>query len=118
MERFEKSRLLSEEILQGIVREGGGKLFSLVEYLETSCTAKAVVCDVRKYLTMDNLWKRGIIIMNWCFRCKSHGDNVAHLFFTLCSDSGIVVFGFQLVGCFLGNACFRDRVIMLEGTFW
>ncbi len=32
-----------------------------------------------KTLTTDNLRKQGIIIMNWCFMCKSHGENVNHL---------------------------------------
>jgi hypothetical protein len=33
-----------------------------------------------KILTTDDLRKRGLIIMDWYIMCKSHGENVAHIF--------------------------------------
>ncbi|XP_042954850.1 uncharacterized protein LOC122291257 [Carya illinoinensis] len=32
-----------------------------------------------KILTLDNLRKRGIIVMDWCFICKKNGETVDHL---------------------------------------
>jgi hypothetical protein len=35
---------------------------------------------LRKILTLDNLRKRNIIVMEWCFMCKSFGESIDHLF--------------------------------------
>ncbi len=62
----------------------GWWIFSLVEHLDDLCTAKGGFffswCVVRKDL--DYKYSKGVrvIIMDWCFMCKSHGESVAHLF--------------------------------------
>uniref|UniRef100_A0A7N2KQL6 Reverse transcriptase zinc-binding domain-containing protein n=1 Tax=Quercus lobata TaxID=97700 RepID=A0A7N2KQL6_QUELO len=33
-----------------------------------------------KYLTIDNLRKRKVWILDWCYMCKSNGESVDHLF--------------------------------------
>jgi hypothetical protein len=33
-----------------------------------------------KILTLDNLRKRNIIVMEWCFMCKIPGESIDHLF--------------------------------------
>jgi hypothetical protein len=32
-----------------------------------------------RILTLDNLWKRGLIVVDWCSMCKSSGESVDHL---------------------------------------
>jgi hypothetical protein len=32
-----------------------------------------------KILTMDNLWKRHVIVVDWCCMCKKNGEFVDHL---------------------------------------
>ena len=32
-----------------------------------------------KILTTDNLWKRHIVVLEWCFMCKRCGESVDHL---------------------------------------
>ena len=33
-----------------------------------------------KVLTIDNLWKRQLVIMDWCCMCKEAGESIDHLF--------------------------------------
>jgi hypothetical protein len=33
-----------------------------------------------KILTLDNLCKRGLIVVNWCCMCKRSGESINHLF--------------------------------------
>uniref|UniRef100_A0A7N2MQK8 Reverse transcriptase zinc-binding domain-containing protein n=1 Tax=Quercus lobata TaxID=97700 RepID=A0A7N2MQK8_QUELO len=33
-----------------------------------------------KFLTIDNLQKRKVRILDWCYMCKSNGESVDHLF--------------------------------------
>jgi hypothetical protein len=33
-----------------------------------------------KIWTLDNLRKRNIIVMEWCYRCKTCGESIDHLF--------------------------------------
>jgi hypothetical protein len=33
-----------------------------------------------KILTLDNLRKRNIIVMEWCYMCKASGESIDHLF--------------------------------------
>jgi hypothetical protein len=35
---------------------------------------------LRKILTLDNLRKRNIIVMEWCYMCKISGESIDHLF--------------------------------------
>jgi hypothetical protein len=35
---------------------------------------------LRKILTLDNLRKRNIIVMEWCYMCKNSGESIDHLF--------------------------------------
>lgn len=81
MDLFNIPRLSSEEILHGVERS---KYFSMAEHLESSCPAQGgiISCYVMldKILTTDDLRKRGLIIMDWYIMCKSHGENVAHIF--------------------------------------
>ena len=32
-----------------------------------------------RILTIDNLWKRRVLILDWCCMCKSHGESVNYL---------------------------------------
>lgn len=45
-----------------------------------------------RVLTTNNQRKRGIIIMKWRFMCKSHGEDVNHLKFSLFCGLGDVVY--------------------------
>ena len=33
----------------------------------------------RKVLTLENLLRLGIIVVDWCFLCKKKGENVEHI---------------------------------------
>jgi hypothetical protein len=33
-----------------------------------------------RIFTLDNLQKRNIIVMEWCFMCKTSGESIDHLF--------------------------------------
>jgi hypothetical protein len=35
---------------------------------------------LRKILTLDNLRKRNIIVIEWCYMCKSCGESIDHFF--------------------------------------
>ena len=37
------------------------------------------IAALGKILTMDNLWKRHIAVLEWCFMCKRCGESVDHL---------------------------------------
>ena len=55
--------------------------------------------------------------MKWCFMCKSHGEDVNHLKFSLFCGLGDVVYDIQVFWCFLGNARVNLRFnCVLEGT--
>jgi hypothetical protein len=32
-----------------------------------------------RILTVDNLWKRGLIVVDWCSMCKRNGESIDHL---------------------------------------
>jgi hypothetical protein len=34
-----------------------------------------------KTLTLDNLHKKNIIVMEWCCMCRHNGESIDHLFF-------------------------------------
>ena len=34
---------------------------------------------VGKILTLDNLQKRNVMVMEWCYMCKSWGESIDHL---------------------------------------
>jgi hypothetical protein len=34
---------------------------------------------VGKILTLDNLWKRNVMVMEWCYVCKHCGESIDHL---------------------------------------
>lgn len=51
-----------------------------------------LVCGSGRVLTINNKRKQGIIIMKWRFMCKSHGEDVNHLNFTLFCGLGDVVY--------------------------
>ena len=38
-----------------------------------------LVCFLGKILTTDNLRKRRVIVLDWCYMCKSCGESVDHL---------------------------------------
>jgi hypothetical protein len=33
-----------------------------------------------KILALDNLWKRNIMVLEWCYMCKQCGKSIDHLF--------------------------------------
>lgn len=39
-----------------------------------------LVCWIGKILTADDLKERGLIIMDYCYMCKSHEESMSHLF--------------------------------------
>jgi hypothetical protein len=52
-----------------------------------------------KILTLDNLRKRQVIVMEWCCLCKTSGESIDHLFLHC-----VVVCVFSVVWCSLGDA--------------
>ena len=53
------------------------------------------IAALRKCLTIDNLRKRKVWILNWCYMCKRNGESVDHLFLhcPLASDLWATVLG-------------------------
>ncbi len=33
-----------------------------------------------KILMIDNLWKRRLVLLDWCYMCKANGESIDHLF--------------------------------------
>ena len=50
---------------------------------------------LRKCLTIDNLHKRKVWILDWCYMCKRNGESIDHLFLhcPLASDLWSMVLG-------------------------
>jgi hypothetical protein len=65
-----------------------------------------------KILTLDNLRKRNIIVMKWCFMCKIYGESIDHLFLhCMVEDDTANVWGG------VGNAAVGERYVgELEGA--
>jgi hypothetical protein len=95
---------------------------------------------IERILTVDNSRKRGIIVMEWCFMCKNHGENVNHpfihcamawelqpmLFFLLGVSWVMPHFVQEMFGCWMGRfgpelrgdleiCSFVSNVVSLEG---
>jgi hypothetical protein len=51
-----------------------------------------------KILTLDNLRKRNIIVMEWCCLCKTSGESIDHLFIHCEVASELWTVFFQLFG--------------------
>ena len=34
-----------------------------------------------KILTLENLWYKGVAVVDWCYMCKKSGESVNHFFF-------------------------------------
>lgn len=88
-------------------RRGGG--IFLEKYLEGSGPAKGGIfmrcVALERILTADNLIKRGVVVVEWRYMCKNHGENVNHLL--LHSSVAWELWSMILcVWCFLGNAAF------------
>ena len=68
---------------------------------------------LRKCLMIDNLHKRKVWILDWCYMCKRNGESVDHLFLhcPLASDLWSMVFG--PFWSFLGYAAHSFGVIMV-----
>ena len=33
-----------------------------------------------KIFTLENLWYKGVVVVDWCYMCKKSGESVNHLF--------------------------------------
>ena len=51
------------------------------KYLEAEDPFSSGFLCLGKCLTIDNLRKRKIWILDWCFMCKCNGESVDHFFF-------------------------------------
>ena len=58
--------------------------------------------------------KRGVIILEWCFMCKTECESPIS---TLCHGQGIVVYDLSLVWCFLGHASLYAVDVFWRGRF-
>ena len=38
-----------------------------------------VDCHLRKILTLDILWNKGVTVVDWCYTCERSGESVNHL---------------------------------------
>jgi len=83
-------------------------------------------CAVLEMLTIDNLRRWGLILMDWCFMCKNHWESVVHLFlhcamawelwslFSVCLESiGYTFFSLKMFPGWKG--CFGKRS---NGEIW
>uniref|UniRef100_A0A2N9EQ15 4-hydroxy-tetrahydrodipicolinate reductase n=1 Tax=Fagus sylvatica TaxID=28930 RepID=A0A2N9EQ15_FAGSY len=39
-----------------------------------------VDASLGKILMIDNLWKRRLVLLDWCYMCKANGESIDHLF--------------------------------------
>ena len=63
-------------------------------------------------MTIDNLRKRKVWILDWCYMCKSNGESVDHLFLhcPVAMDLWSMV-GFEFIWIILGYASFCFGVV-------
>ena len=68
-----------------------------------------------KCLMIDNLRKRKVWILDWCYMCKRNGESVDHLFLycPFASDLWSMVYGFGPFWSFLGYAALCFGVVMV-----
>jgi hypothetical protein len=68
-----------------------------------------------KILTLDNLRKMNIIVMEWCYMCKTSGESIDHLFLHCMVATELWSTILQLFG--VGNVVFGERYVGdLEGA--
>ena len=71
--RFCNSFLLSSSRKNVLISLSLGSLRSLPKLLF------CLDCSFGNILTIDNFWKRKILILNWCCMCRRNGELVDHL---------------------------------------
>ena len=48
-----------------------------------------VDCHLRKILTLDILWNKGVTVLDWCYMCERSGESVNHLLLHCPIDDGM-----------------------------
>jgi hypothetical protein len=70
-----------------------------------------------KILTVDNLRKRNIIVMEWCYICKTFGESIDHLFLHCMGCYRVVEYDLAIVWGGVGKAVIGERYVgELEGA--
>ncbi|WMV17716.1 hypothetical protein MTR67_011101, partial [Solanum verrucosum] len=77
--------------------------------LKVSCFAWTALC--KACLTLDNLRKNGIMLINRCLFCKQDNESVNHLFLHCSIIVGIWHFFFSLFGPPMGHAPLHQRCL-------
>lgn len=67
-----------------------------------------------KTLIINNLWKRGIVIVDCCFMCKRHGENVPRLFLHCVVAHEL----WPLILCVFGVVWVMPSSVMEQLTCW
>ena len=78
-----------------------------------------VDCRLRKILTLDILWNKGVTVVDWCYMDKRSGESVNHLLLhcPIASESWTLVWAvFGLLRVMPQSV--TDLFSALQGPFW
>jgi hypothetical protein len=68
-----------------------------------------------KILTLDNLRKRNIIVVDWCYMCKKSGESIDHFFIVKLQENyGVCLFIFLMLLGFMTRKM-RELLVSWRG---